>query len=787
MSFAAKNLSPAERERIARECFNVSSLKGAELHGLCPFHEDKNPSFGYNFEKDIYNCFSCEAKGDLIALWSHHKSLGEKDGFKAFCEAFNIQSAKTPQKISENPKSTSIPKIISEKDWQRISPLPEPWAVQCREKFGWSSEVIKRFDLRLHISALAGVRIAIPIRNDRGKLRNIRRYLPNAKTTDEKVISWRKGYGAARLFPPPSEWGESPVYLCEGEKDTLCALSNGLNAVTQTAGVKTWKTEFDKHFDELDVVICYDADEPGQENAERVAKKLVTTAKSVRLLKWPEYMGCTKNHGQDLTDFFVIHKKTLADFQDLLASAVTVQPPDDLAPEIDYSRFFGGKTGRRFMPALLAKSIMKDIEIVSDPETEVIYRWTGAFWEVYKLQFLRNKALIMMGDEASSNRSTDAANIVRDLSVLKPGRKMNDQADWICLENGMFNLNTRELTGFDKNYYSTYSLGIEYDPQKKYECLRWESFLFESLGEDEAVMQELQKFFGYCLTRETRYEKALILIGPGADGKSTLLNILQEMVGEENCSSVSMEELSDKFHRSTLVDKLLNVSTEIESKAFSSDIFKAIVSGDKIGAAFKFQTPFDFRPFCKLAFSSNKPPRILDNSEGFFRKIIVIEMNNRFDLLEKVDLFLREKLQQELSGIFAWALEGLDLLHKEGFKKPSAIKEYTLNYKRANNPVLCFTEDCLELAEGVQTTKKEIYDAYKAYIRQWGYSQAGATTFGRELHNLIPGLGYSRRSWPPREWCYMGIKFIAGSAPDASPHSPYFDNPQPDKERKPPF
>lgn len=787
MSFAAKNLSLAERERIARECFTVANHKGAELHGLCPFHEEKKPSFGYNIEKDTYNCFSCEAKGDLISLWCHGKGLGE-NGFKAFCEAFNIQFGKKPSEKSK-PTSKANPSkgIIPEKDWQKIPPLPESWITRCREMFGWSPDVIKHFDLRLHTSDMAGTRIAIPIRDDRRKLRNIRRYLPNTKATDEKVISWRKGYGSARLFPSPSEWGDSPIYLCEGEKDVLCALSHGLNAVTQTAGVKTWKAEFDKHFDELDVVICYDADEPGQKNAERVAKKLVATAKSVRLLKWPEYMGHTKNHGQDLTDFFVTHKKTLADFQDLLASAVTVQPPDDPAPEIDYRRFFGGKTGRRFLPALLAQGIMEDIKVISDPEKGLVYRWNGKFWEPYEISYLRNKALVMMGLEASSARGADAANIVRDLSILKHGRKMNDQADWICLENGMFNLDTRELTEFDKNYYATYSLDIDYNPQKKYECLRWEVFLFDSLGKDEAVMQEVQKFFGYCLTRETRYEKALILIGPGCDGKSTLLNILQEMVGEKNCSNVSMEALSDQFYRSKLVDKLLNVSTEIESKAFSSDVFKAIVSGDRIGASFKHQTPFDFRPFCKLAFSSNKAPRIRDNSEGFFRKILVIEMNNRFDLSGKIDLFLREKLQEELSGIFAWALKGLDMLRKEGFKKPSAIKGYTMNYKRANNPILCFMEDCLELVKGVETTKKEIYDAYKSYSRQWGYGQSGATYFGRELHNLIPNLGTSRQSFGGRQRCYVGVKLIDGSALDASPPSPYFDNPPPDKERKLPF
>lgn len=775
--FSAKDLSQSERERIARELFDVDSAKGDQLHGLCPFHDETKPSFGYNTKKDVYNCFSCDAAGDLIDLWSHRKGLDKKPGYKAFCEEFDNSGTartsrkkkKTTSKPSKKPAAkTTTAKIISETAWNALSPLPPDWIKSCVDKFGWSPEIINRFDLRLTVKK-DEKRIAIPINDDDGHLRNIRLYLPNAAHKDDKVISWGAGYGSGRLFPTPSQWSPgSAIYLCEGEKDTLCALSHGLNAVTQTCGVKSWKKEHTKYFEGLDVIICYDADKPGLDNAEKRGRELVKVAKSVRIIDWPKFMGLVEKHGQDLTDFFVTHKKNVADFKDLLATAFTITKPIEPDDEAGPRRFFGGPRGGKFYPMRLAQEIMDDVEVISDPEKELIYRWNGQFWEKYELAYLRSKALVMLGEEASSARAYDAANIVRDLAVLTHGRKMNDQPEWICLKNGMFNIRTEELVPFNQDFNASFQIGVEYDPHKEdgYNPLDWFKFLMESIGNGE-VIREIQKFFGYCLTRQTRYEKALILLGPGGDGKSTLLDILQAMVGEENCSNISLGTLEDQFYRSCLVDKLVNVSAEIEARAFSSDVFKAIVSGDRISASFKHQTPFDFRPFCKLAFSSNRQPRILDNSDGFFRKVIIVEMKQQFAMKGKADLFLREKLLAELSGIFAWALEGLKLLQDEGFTNPTPIAESLADYRRTNNPVVCFVEDCVEFDTDTwpKRSKAEVYQAYKKYCLGFGYRPQGEVHFGKELHRLLPGLRTGKMSDQSRKNCYVGIFVSDESAP----------------------
>lgn len=488
-------------------------------------------------------------------------------------------------------------------------------------------------------------------------------------------------------------------------------------------------------------------------------------------MKLPGYYA--KNHGQDLTDFFARHQLAVSDLNDLLASAITIQP--EKKPEMDPSieRFF---KGRKFMPARLAEAIMEDVSILSDPLTGLTYRWEGKYWEPYDLQHIRAKALRMLGDEGNSGKAADVASMVRDLSVLPVGRKMNDCDDLVCLQNGMLNLVTGELLPHSKDYYATHALGVTFDPKNIQDCERFKKFLRDSVQDPDSIV-EVQKFFGYCLTRETRYEKMLLLYGPGGDGKSTLMNVLRQLVGEENCSHIPMGRLDDQFYLSRLVDKLLNMSTEVESKAMQSQEIKAIVSGDPISASFKNQTPFDFVPSCKLVYSTNRLPRMLDNSDGFFRKVMIIEMKAQFVKHNQADIFLYEALLDELPGIFAWALAGLDLLREEGFRPSASMAESLHDYKRTNNNVLYFIEQHVQQDAAAKVGKDDVWDRYVKACRHWGLSAYGEPHFRKEFLRLLGDLSIQVKDGKVsdeiapsgRKNAYVGFSLV-----DEKPEGEYF-------------
>ena len=156
-----------------------------------------------------------------------------------------------------------------------------------------------------------------------------------------------------------------------------------------------------------------------------------------------------------------------------------------------------------------------------------------------------------------------------------------------------------------------------------------------------------------------------ILLGPGADGKSKVISIMRALVGQKNCSAVTIAGLEDQFQRASLFRKMLNVGAELSAEATNSEFFKNVVTGDPIQASFKHKDSFEFRPYCKLAYAMNKKPRVLDNSDGFFRRILPVQFKRQF--LEDdptMDNDLESKLMAELDGIFAWAVLGLHRLMK---------------------------------------------------------------------------------------------------------------------------
>lgn len=770
MSITKNFLSDADRERICREICHIAKGpdKKGELWGLCPIHGESETtaslSFSYNVQSDIYHCFSCGADGDLIKLYSEVNHLGQKDGFKSFCEKYNIPFVENNGRKKDNRPDAEInaDQIIAlmNEAWEKFPPLSEEWLSRLEKERGWSRKWIEILDLRLQVYRLdkktgrlaqisKPAKIAIPIFNEYSKLENIRLYEPGAKQF--KIISFAKSTGDARLFPAKPQ--DSPVLLCEGESDTICALSHGFNAITQTSKLKNWPDEHLKHFKNREVIIAYDADQAGQKYTRFAADSLIGVTKAVQVIQWPAFMGVDesgavpKDHGQDLTDFFVRHGKTSEDLQILIDNATPwqkaagesgskINSSGTVENTNDVLEFFDQGVNNRFSfkPRLLAKRIIADMKLLSDPETGLIFRWNKKIWEIFEEDNIRRIAIEHLRDESQKSRVEDAVYQVKMLSTIPHGRKLNDQEDWICLNNGMLNFSTFEMASHDPEYLSTYNLPVDFNPDSEERCKLWEKYLLETVQTADPIAQ-LQEFAGYCLEKNTIYQKALFLLGPGEDGKSIFLNILKEMIGGENCAAVSFSDLENEFHRSSLYHKLINISTEIGAQAIESPYFKAITGGDMINAAFKHKNAFSFQPYCKLAFAGNSFPRIRDNSHGYFRRFLPVQFKRQF--LEgdpQRDPHLFEKLKQELSEIFYWALCGLARLRKQKlFTESEETKALMMGYRRSNNPVLCFTEDECNFNENASIDKKELYDNYRKYCGSYGYIPLNYDNFFREL------------------------------------------------------
>jgi putative DNA primase/helicase len=312
------------------------------------------------------------------------------------------------------------------------------------------------------------------------------------------------------------------------------------------------------------------------------------------------------------------------------------------------------------------------------------------------------------------------------------------------LKNGILDLETLTLEPHSPDFISINQLPVNYN--SKATCPLWKKTLKTCLPEDPSIRNLLQEWFGYCLTDETKHEKALFFVGDGANGKGTVGDTLLAMLGRDNCSSVHLADLERPAQRAILFGKLLNFASEISAKEVVKDsYFKSIVSGDQIMGEPKYKAPFNFRPHCKLMFATNSLPRVDDRSYAFFRRLIIIPFNQRFEDSkesgrQKKDKALRVKLLKELDGIFLWSLEGLRRLEKRGFFiEPEVISEKVEEYRRQNNPIIQFFEECCELKDW----QIEVKDAYKTYVEwalQSGFQTMNDVNFSKSLRKEYPQI-----------------------------------------------
>jgi putative DNA primase/helicase len=348
--------------------------------------------------------------------------------------------------------------------------------------------------------------------------------------------------------------------------------------------------------------------------------------------------------------------------------------------------------------------------------------------------------------ESVRNRYEDAVGQAIILATMEEDRELDDKKGWICLDNGMFNIDTMETAPHGKHFLSTVQLPFSFDPDNPKPCPLWQKFLSETI-QTENPIQQLQEFFGYCMTKEVRYETCLFMIGDGGDGKSTVQTLLRALCGKANCTSVPLDGLEDQFQRSALYKKLVNMSAEVGSNAMDSQFFKLIVSGDEISAAFKHKNTFDFEPFVKMVFAVNKMPKIMDNTDGFYRKILPISFKRQFLPGDPDrDPFLVDKLMEELPGIFGWAMAGLARLRQRGCFDVDCDETLQLvsEYRRQNSPIFAFVQDCLAIGETYTAGKEDLYKAYKAYCGENGYGASHRENFLADLRRTVKAVKNTR-------------------------------------------
>jgi putative DNA primase/helicase len=249
---------------------------------------------------------------------------------------------------------------------------------------------------------------------------------------------------------------------------------------------------------------------------------------------------------------------------------------------------------------------------------------------------------------------------------------------------------------------------------------------------------KLQEFVGYTLMGwDYSYHKALFIVGPTASGKSTMIRVIQKMMGDDSYASATPQQLVyDDYAPASLYGRKANFRSDIPADSIKhTGMLKEIIGGDKIRANVKYKQPFEFEPKVKHYYAANQLPKISESDEAFFRRVMLLPVPTTVPEEER-DPHLTEKLVEELPGILNWAIEGMHRLMEQrlftGDMSPFMTEE---TWQEWGNSVGRFEQIALRSGE-THIPKSDIYAAYLQFCDDKNIPSESQHMMTRELKEL---------------------------------------------------
>jgi len=414
-----------------------------------------------------------------------------------------------------------------------------------------------------------------------------------------------------------------------------------------------------------------------------------------------------------------------------------------------------------FSPATLGERIMQETSIKTLRGSDEMFYYTNGVYIPHGKEIVKEKCLSHLQEFYSTHRAKETIGYIQARTYTNP---QEVDPEWLNFGNGLLNPTTMEFKDHTPEHFSTTRLPVIYDPEAT--CEKWLTLLNEKV--DKKTVSVLQEFFGYCFIPRQPFEKALLLYGPKRTFKSTALSILEHILGKDNLTAYSVQELSPKENKYTvgyLYGKLANIMPDLDSQALKeTGGFMTYVGGDLKTAEKKHGHHFSFYPTAKLIFSCNNIPTSTNKTTAFYRRWIILEFKTQTPE-DKVDSKIKEQLKEEASGILNWVLEGLQRL-KTNNKFSYWLNESEVRdlYERGSDSVSSYINIRIDIEDddGV-IQKRVVYRDYVEYCKEFGLKKESPVWFGRNFL-AITGCGTTKVEGIP---AYKGVSY-KGVKPSAS-------------------
>lgn len=338
-------------------------------------------------------------------------------------------------------------------------------------------------------------------------------------------------------------------------------------------------------------------------------------------------------------------------------------------------------------------------------------------------------------------------NEVYDYLTIEAPQRDQSSRRYILFKNGVYDLEERRLLPHSPEYVISNQIPWNYNP-KAYSELA-DKTLDKLACNDPEIRTLIEECIGYCFYRDSKLGKCFILTGEKNNGKSTFIFMVNNLLGDDNYSSVDITNLARELDIASLSNKLANIKDDIADNymdGLNVSLFKQIVTGNRCRGKFLYQDPFDFYPYATLIFSANSIPRIKDPTGAVTKRMVIIPFNAVFTKEDPdFDPFINEKLctPECMEYLIRIGVEALTkVILRNGFSSCGAAEKEMELYKVGNDSVLSFIveygEDQIE-----NQTVNSVYSAYELHCSNNGLRPTTQIMMSKKIKTAL-GLDVKR-------------------------------------------
>lgn len=318
-----------------------------------------------------------------------------------------------------------------------------------------------------------------------------------------------------------------------------------------------------------------------------------------------------------------------------------------------------------------------------------------------------------------------------------PPPKKESESSLINLINGTLEISGDgiKLRAFDKNDFLTYQLPFSYDPDAK-------APVFQNYLETVLPHRELQdilaEYIGYVFipNNKLKLEKTILLYGTGANGKSVFFDVINALLGRENVSTYSLQNLTDKpgYYRAMIATKLVNYASEINRK-LDPTLFKQLVSGEPVEARLPYGQPFIMENYARLIFNTNELPKDVEHTNAYFRRFLIIPFEVVIPEPLQDKNLANKIIAKELPGVLNWVLEGMKrLVQNKAFTQSDIVNNQIKDYKNESDTAWLFLQEMGYVPDNSNyKTLRDMYGQYRTFCSENNYRAYSNRSFMKQL------------------------------------------------------